>query len=125
MSRDFKPGDLIFAKMKGYPHWPARVSPLSAPSLPFLSPPAVFPVKGEKGSGGFWNWPIDPLLGGVPGRSLNLPLNLMHHLGLSSPRRRGEGVFVWRKSHYRYPTCWFFSLLVLMGCDLQPIFQST
>ncbi|XP_039614135.1 PC4 and SFRS1 interacting protein 1a isoform X1 [Polypterus senegalus] len=62
---DFKPGDLIFAKMKGYPHWPARVDevpdgavkPANA-KLPifffgthetaFLGPKDIFPYAENK-----------------------------------------------------------------------------
>ncbi|XP_066194609.1 PC4 and SFRS1-interacting protein isoform X2 [Sylvia atricapilla] len=65
MSRDFKPGDLIFAKMKGYPHWPARVDevPDGAVKPPmnkmpifffgthetaFLGPKDIFPYSENK-----------------------------------------------------------------------------
>ncbi|NXJ63545.1 PSIP1 factor, partial [Rostratula benghalensis] len=65
MSRDYKPGDLIFAKMKGYPHWPARVDevPDGAVKPPtnkmlifffgthetaFLGPKDIFPYSENK-----------------------------------------------------------------------------
>ncbi|NP_001089191.1 PC4 and SFRS1 interacting protein 1 L homeolog [Xenopus laevis] len=65
MTRDFKPGDLIFAKMKGYPHWPSRVDELpdgavkpSTHKMPifffgthetaFLGPKDIFPYEENK-----------------------------------------------------------------------------
>ncbi|XP_053713291.1 PC4 and SFRS1 interacting protein 1a isoform X4 [Synchiropus splendidus] len=64
MARDWKPGDLIFAKMKGYPHWPARIevpdgavkpSNLKFPifffgthETAFLGPKDIFPYQPNK-----------------------------------------------------------------------------
>ncbi|XP_034398080.1 PC4 and SFRS1 interacting protein 1a isoform X2 [Cyclopterus lumpus] len=65
MTRDWKPGDLIFAKMKGYPHWPARIDEVpdgavkpSIIKLPifffgthetaFLGPKDIFPYQLNK-----------------------------------------------------------------------------
>ncbi|XP_034753294.1 PC4 and SFRS1 interacting protein 1a isoform X3 [Etheostoma cragini] len=65
MTRDWKPGDLIFAKMKGYPHWPARIDEVpdgavkpSNIKLPifffgthetaFLGPKDIFPYQPNK-----------------------------------------------------------------------------
>ncbi|XP_056265746.1 PC4 and SFRS1 interacting protein 1a isoform X2 [Pseudoliparis swirei] len=65
MTRDWNPGDLIFAKMKGYPHWPARIDEVpdgavkpSIIKLPifffgthetaFLGPKDIFPYQLNK-----------------------------------------------------------------------------
>ncbi|XP_053321907.1 PC4 and SFRS1-interacting protein isoform X1 [Spea bombifrons] len=65
MTRDYKPGDLIFAKMKGYPHWPARVDELPDGAVKpptnkmpifffgthetaFLGPKDIFPYEENK-----------------------------------------------------------------------------
>ncbi|XP_051901724.1 hepatoma-derived growth factor-like isoform X2 [Pristis pectinata] len=40
--RDYKAGDLVFAKMKGYPHWPARIDEL--PEGAVKSPSNKYPI---------------------------------------------------------------------------------
>ncbi|KAJ8313448.1 hypothetical protein KUTeg_009001 [Tegillarca granosa] len=48
---DYKPGDKIFAKMKGYPHWPARVCRnivKIVTHVAFLGPKDIFPYEKYK-----------------------------------------------------------------------------
>ncbi|XP_066200725.1 hepatoma-derived growth factor-related protein 2 isoform X2 [Saccopteryx leptura] len=42
MPHTFKPGDLVFAKMKGYPHWPARIDDIADGAV--KPPPNKYPI---------------------------------------------------------------------------------
>ncbi|MCI4375995.1 hypothetical protein PGIGA_G00182970 [Pangasianodon gigas] len=63
MARDYKAGDLIFAKMKGYPHWPARID--EVPDGAVFFSPASFTMARDYKAGdlifakmkGYPHWP--------------------------------------------------------------------
>ncbi|XP_048855861.1 PC4 and SFRS1 interacting protein 1a isoform X4 [Brienomyrus brachyistius] len=118
MTRDFKPGDLIFAKMKGYPHWPARIDEVADGAVKpanikfpifffgthetaFLGPKDIFPYlpnkdkfgKPNKRKGfneGLWEIENNPKVE-LNGQKMRPPGSAMEKDSDSSPEADTEG----------------------------------